>query len=203
MGGHLGLGSAGPACAFPYDVGCAHSHVWGISQSGWRRWRGWESWGHQGTWGLSLPLILQQESPVLFTWCQWVPRQKQERTQSLSLSHVCFHIPYIFKSLLLLANAPLANFTRPSPDSSGGEISSACWCKELQIISGHFWWSPTVRITNLLSWITYLFLALSPCSPWFLDASIRMRQNQSVGTVFPFFLPVFRHVGEELQWWSE
>ena len=127
MGGHLGLGSAGPAYAFPCDLGWAHSHVWGISQFVWRRWRAWQSWGHQGTWDLSLPLILQQESPVLFTWCHRVPRQKQERAQLLSLSHVSFHIPYIFKSLLLPANAPLAKFMRPSPDSSGGEISSASW----------------------------------------------------------------------------
>lgn len=44
----------------------------------------------------------------------------------------------IFKSLLTFTKVPWAKFTRPSPDSGGGEIYSASWWKEQQTVVAIF-----------------------------------------------------------------
>lgn len=101
--------------SFSGDIGWPHSHVWGISQNGWRRWRGWEIWDKRDSWGL--PRASSRQAGVHMV--AESPRQKQERAGPNPCAFPMSLLIFLISASLIFSSFFLYFLTSHWPKSQG------------------------------------------------------------------------------------
>lgn len=102
--------------SFSGDIGWPHSHVWGISQGGCRRWRGWEIWIN-GTAEAS-PCASSRQSGLVHMVAER-PRQKQERAGPNLWAFPMSLLRFLISASLMFSSLFLYFLTSHRPKSQG------------------------------------------------------------------------------------